>query len=194
LNFNTFSIEINSKLKNALSLFLLLAFAMYHFGYYAFYISYDRHLESKWEEIIYSETSIEVEETLFEIPLSVPYLANQEEFKPTNTSFEKDGKFFRAIKQRYQNDTLQIIVVRDIDRGLLENSVKKWISFLAEDEIPQDQSSNVAVKFFAKDYIQPNLFSLGACLRINIDEAMGYVFLWHLNPVEGIESPPPQFS
>jgi hypothetical protein len=167
---------------------------MYHFGYYALYISYDQHLERKWQEIIYSETSIEVEETLIEIPLSAPYMANQEEFMPTNTSFKKDGKFYRAIKQRYQNDTLQIIVVRDTDRGLLENSVKKWISFLAEDEIPQDQSSNVAVKFFAKDYIQPKLFVLKAYSPTNKDNEIGYVFFQHTNPAERLESPPPQFS
>lgn len=167
---------------------------MYHFGYYAFYISYDRHLESKWEEIIYSENSLEVEEILFEIPLSVPYLANQEDFKPTNTSFEKDGKFFRAIKQRYQNDTLQIIVVPDVNRGVLEKTVKKWISYLTDEEIPQDQNTNFAIKFFAKDYIQPNLFSLGSHFRINIDGSPSYVFLWRINPTESPESPPPQFS
>jgi hypothetical protein len=181
-------------LKKALSIFLLLAFVIYHFGYYAFYISYDRHLESKWEEIIYGETSIEVKETLFKIPLSVPYLANQEEFKPTNTSFEKDGKFFRAIKQRYQNDTLQIIVVRDTDRGVFNKTVKKWISFITGEEIPQDQNSNFAIKFFAKDYIQPNSFSLVSRLKVTIDKSKANVCFWHLNPVESIESPPPEFS
>lgn len=66
---------------------------MYHFGYYAMYFSFDQHLENKWEQMIYSEKLIDAEETLIEIPLSVPYMVNEEEFKPTNTSSEKDVQF-----------------------------------------------------------------------------------------------------
>lgn len=167
---------------------------MYHFGYYAFYFSYDQHLESKWEDLIYSESSLEVEERLIEIPLSVPYMANQEEFQTTNTPYEKNGKYYRVIKQRYQNDTLQLIVLPDAERRILNNTVKKWISVITEDELPQDQNSSIAVKFFVKDYIQPNSFLFKTYSPTPIDYTIGYVFLNYTNPSEGIESPPPQFS
>tara|TARA_R110002020_G_scaffold471621_1_gene698867 strand:- start:5790 stop:6293 length:504 start_codon:yes stop_codon:yes gene_type:complete len=167
---------------------------MYHFGYYALYFSFDQHLENKWEQIIYSEKSIDVEETLIEIPLSAPYMANQEEFKPINTSFEKDGQFFRAIKQRYQNDTLQIIVVQDTARGVLDNTVKKWISFLTEDELPQDFDGTTSMKLFVKDYIQSAPFFFEAYAKVTINS--GLIFFTHiyLNPEKGIFSPPPQVS
>lgn len=167
---------------------------MYHFGYYAFYYSFDQHLESKWEEIIYSENSLDAKEMLIEIPLSAPYMANQEEFQPTNTPYEKDGQFFRAIKQRYQNDTLQIIVVPDTSRGLLDNTVKKWISFLTDDEVPQDQNGAISVKYFAKDYIQTNHFSFQAYSKDPVDAIIRDLFFHYLNPSVGIESPPPKFS
>src|SRR5690606_6502367 len=132
-----------SRLKTSLSIFLLSCFAIYHFGYYALYFSYDQHLERKWEKMIYSDASIEGKEMLIEIPLSMPYMANQEEFQATNTPYEKDGKYFRVIKQRYQNDTLQMVVLPDVERRVLDKTVKKWISFLTEDDIPQDQNTSI---------------------------------------------------
>ncbi|MEB2776189.1 hypothetical protein SYJ56_12775 [Algoriphagus sp. D3-2-R+10] len=181
-------------MKKALSILLLACFVMYHFGYYAFYFSYDQHLESKWEDLIYSESSLEADERLIEIPLSMPYMANQEEFQTTNTPYEKNGKYYRAIKQRYQNDTLQLIVLPDAKRRVLDNTVKKWISVITEDELPQDHNSSITVKFFVKDYIQPNPFLFKAYSQAPIDYTIGYVFFQYINPAEGIESPPPQFS
>ncbi|REG88479.1 hypothetical protein [Algoriphagus antarcticus] len=181
-------------MKKALSIFLLGCFVLYHFGYYAFYFSYDQHLERKWVDIIYSENSIPAQETLIEIPLLAPYMANQELFQPTNTSFEKDGQFFRAIKQRYQNDTLQIIVVPDTARGVLDSTVKKWISFLTEDDIPLDQNGKTVIKLLVKDYLQPVPFFFEVFANTNLNSKIELVINFYLDPVHGIESPPPLFS
>lgn len=181
-------------MKKILPIFLLVCFALYHFGYYAFYFSYDRHLEGKWEAVIYGESQLEVQEKLIEIPLSMPYMANQEEFQPTNTPYEKDGKYYRVIKQRYQNDTLQLIVLPDTERRVLDSTVKKWISLITEDEVPQDQNGSVAVKFFVKDYIQPSPFDFMAYPNTVLDSSMGYLPHGYISPACRIDSPPPQFS
>ncbi|MCE7057909.1 hypothetical protein LZF95_24710 [Algoriphagus sp. AGSA1] len=181
-------------MKNSVSIVLLLCFALYHFGYYAFYFSYDQHIERKWQDKIYGDTQEEFQDRLIEIPLSAPYMPNQEEFQATNASFEKDGVFYRAIKQRYQNDTLQIVVVPDMDRGILDRTVKKWISFLTEDDSSQDQSGGVLVKLLVKDYIQTNHFSFISNTDSPSECVIGFVFYPYLNPAEGIASPPPRFS
>lgn len=188
------SIFSTNLLKKATAIFLFVCFAIYHFGYYAFYFSYDHHIESQWVSQIYGEEFQERAQFLIEVPLSLPYMANQEDFQPTNTPYEKDGKYFRVIKQRYQNDTLQLIVLPDTDRRVLDNTVKKWISVITEDELPQDQDSRITLKFFVKDYIQPNPFLFKAYSGLPIVYATGFVFFQYVNPAEGIESPPPQFS
>lgn len=194
MNFNTFRIVINPELKNFISIFLLVCFAIYHFGYYAFYFSYDQHLENTWKEIIFSENSLEAEEKLIEVPLSMPYMANQEEFHPTNTPYENDGKYYRIIKQRYQNDTLQLIVMPDAGRRVLDNTVKKWVSLLVGDEFPQDQKNSITLKFFVKDYLQPNPFLFKAYSQSTIDFSVCGLFFQHVNPIVGTDTPPPQFS
>lgn len=182
----------NNLLKKAIAIFLFACFAIYHFGYYAFYFSYDHHIESQWVSQIYGEEGQGQSEFLIKVPLSMPYMANQEDFQPTNTPFEKDGRYYRAVKQRYQNDTLQLIVLPDTERRVLDNTVKKWISGITEDELPLDQNSSITMKFFVKDYIQPNPFLFKAYSVLPIDYAIGFVFFRYINPAEDIESPPPQ--
>ncbi|MFC5627053.1 hypothetical protein [Algoriphagus winogradskyi] len=181
-------------MKNHVSIFLLLCFVMYHFGYYAFYFSYDSHLERKWEAIIFSESSLVPEETLMEIPLSAPYMANQEEFQPTNTSFEKDGQFYRAIKQRYQNDTLQVVVVPDTARGVLDTTVKKWISFLTSDELPQDQNGKSLLQLLVKDYLRAEKFAMGNITTSFDFVSPGFTSIYYSNPFFQQVSPPPQLG
>lgn len=181
-------------MKKSLSIFLFSCFVLYHFGYYAFYFSYNQHLESKWKDVIYGERSIEAVEELIEIPLTMPYMANQEEFQATNTSYENNGSYYRVIKQRYQNDTLQLIVLPDSERLVLKNTLKKWISVVTEDELPQDEDSSFQNIFFVKDYIQPVPFCFKAFVNKKLNSDIGFVAYFYLNPIHSIHSPPPLFS
>jgi len=180
-------------LKNAVAIALLFCFVLFHFGYYAFYFSVNSSIEADWEEKIYGVQYQKLEESILSIPISAPYLANQEDFQATNTRFEKDGKYFRAIKQRFQNDTLQIVYVEDMERGKLDNTIKKWISSLNEEELPQDHSSKTFVKLFAKDYLPSLLVAIPASIGYRLESMQEIVItLTYKNPSFSIDAPPPQ--
>ena len=184
----------NLPLRKAVAIALLICFAMYHFGYYAFYYSYQYTLESSWKDKIYGEQIGTLQERLMEIPLSAPYMANQEDFQPTNTRFEKDGKYFRAIKQRYQNDTLQVVYVPDTARKALESTVKSWISSLTEDELPQDQNGKTQLKLFVKDYLEAEVFQTELVAWKSAEDKIGFIFSPYMSPYFTLDSPPPQVS
>ena len=129
-----------------------------------------------------------------EVPLAAPYMSNQDEFRPTNTRFEKDGKYFRAIKQRYQNDTLQIVYVSDTARKALVSTVKSWISSLTEGELPQDQNGKTQLKIFVKDYIEPDVYQLGYVGQKAAKDKIGFIFSTYMSPNFALDSPPPQLS
>lgn len=181
-------------MRKAVAIALLLCFAIYHFGYYAFYFSYQYTLERNWKVKIYGEQLGMLEERIMEIPLSAPYMANQEEFQSTNTRFEKDGKYFRAVKQRYQNDTLQVVYVPDTSRRVLESTIKSWISSLTADELPQDQNGKTQLKLFVKDYLEPEAFQTGLLAQDFIKEKIGFIFSTYMSPYFTLDGPPPQFS
>lgn len=142
---------------------------------------------------IYGEQKLQLEEQLLEIPLKAPYLANQEEFQVANTRFEKEGEYFRVIKQRYQNDTLQLVYVPDTARQVIDLTVKKWISSLMDEDAPQEQSGKTFAKLFAKDYLPTVIldFSSPAALVFEQDAAE-FLPTTYQGPFFALDSPPPQ--
>lgn len=181
-------------MRKALAIVLLLCFAIFHFGYYAFYFSANISIETRWKDQIYGDQLAHLEERMMEIPLNAPYMANQEDFQVTNTRFEKDGKYFRAIKQRYQNDTLQVVYVPDTARKNLDSTVKKWITSLVDDELPQDQSGKSFLKLFAKDYLETDVFGLESPSRVGYEIMIGFIFSPYMSPYFTLDSPPPQLG
>jgi hypothetical protein len=143
---------------------------------------------------IYGEQQVQLEEQILEIPLNAPYFANQEDFQATNTRFELEGNYYRAIKQRYQNDTLQVVYVPDTARQVLDVTVKKWISALAEDQLPQDQeTSNIGMQF-AKDYLGTGPLSFEGMTSPKFTTEIGFIFSTYLSPGFTLDSPPPQLG
>lgn len=151
-------------------------------------------MEQTWEDQIYGLQPGQLEEQLMEIPLTAPYLANQEDFQAVNTRFEKNGTYYRAIKQRYQNDTLQVVYVRDTARKALETTVKSWISSITDDQLPQDQNGKSLVLVFAKDYLEPEILQLGNRCGMIAKDKIGFIFSAYMSPYFTLDGPPPQFS
>lgn len=143
---------------------------------------------------IYGEQQVQLEEQILEIPLNAPYLSNQEDFQATNTRFELEGNYYRAIKQRYQNDTLQVVYVLDTDRKVLDVTVKKWIFALAEDQLPQGQETSNLGMQFAKDYLGTGLLSFEGMCAPKFTTEIGLVFSTYLSPSFSLDSPPPQLG
>ncbi|SHO63687.1 hypothetical protein [Algoriphagus zhangzhouensis] len=181
-------------MRKLISISLLLCFAIYHFGYYAFYYSHQYQIESNWHDKIYSSLDVGLEERIMEVPLAAPYMANQEEFQATNTRFEKDGKYFRAIKQRYQNDTLQIVYVPDTARKTLESTVQQWISLVTDDDFSGENSNSTLLKVFVKDYVESQMIDFVAIQEVISIQHQGFIFSSYKNPIFQQNSPPPQVS
>ena len=172
---------------------LLVCFTLYHFGYYVAYFSFHVHMEQHWREKIYSQDNENLEGRLLEIPMTIPYMADEEDFRASNTLFEKDGQFFRAIKQRYANDTLQIIYVPDTAKRNLDHTIKQWVSSLVQDELPEGGQSSLLSKIFLKDYIQPTNDSFLACDITEDKQFIGFIFSAYQHLFQEVNSPPPQY-
>nr|WP_290427050.1 hypothetical protein [Algoriphagus limi] len=181
-------------MKKLVPVLLFLCFVSYHFGYYLYYFSSHYQLEQSWQDKIYSEQTEGLEERFLEIPLSAPYMADQDEYQLTNTRFEKDGKYYRAIKQRYQKDTLQIIYVPDTARRTLESTVQKWISFLTENDYPGKSENSTQLKVFIKDYVETPSFEIQWIGESPYLQHQGFIFSTYKSPFFQLTTPPPQFA
>lgn len=187
-----FLCQNNNPLKKGIAILLLVSFTLYHFGYYAFYFSFKLKIESNWAEHVFSDSHDNLDIKLLEVPLSIPYMADQEEFQVTNTSFEKDGQYFRVIKQRYAKDTLQLVYVPDTAKKNLDQTIRQWISSLVHDEIPDGSGNSLLTKSFAKDYTQPDNGFDFFVPHFAKKHFSGFIFSDYQNRDIQLKTPPPE--
>ncbi|UJP66077.1 hypothetical protein [Mongoliitalea daihaiensis] len=180
-------------MKKLSAILLLCCFALYHFGYYVAYYSFNIQIEKNWVETIYGEQQGYLQEQMMEIPLSLPYMADEEQFRSTNTVFEKDGQLYRAIKQRYTKDTLQVIYVPDTAKSNLQSTIKQWVNSLVQDDLPDGSSNSLLSKSFVKDYQPTEIYKLTAPVQLKeLISTIGFIFSTYDVQFLNIHTPPPE--
>lgn len=157
------------------------------------YYSFNLQIERNWVETIYGESQSTLLERMMEIPLSLPYMADEEQFRETNTPFEKDGLLYRAIKQRYTKDTLQVIYVPDTATTNLQATIQQWVRALVHDDLPDGSSNSLLSKSFVKDYQPTDTFKVSTLTRFNHPKAtIGFIFSTYDFHFLNSHSPPPE--
>lgn len=179
-------------MKREIAILLLFCFSFYHFGYYFFYFSYRYKIENDWTTNTFSPDREFNEEQMIKIPVHIPYLTDQEDFYASNTSFEKNGASYRIVKQRYVQDTLQVVYVPDIALNKLDHTIRGWITALTEGIDQEASNGKIIPKNFVKDYLRPAAF-------INIkpylaDEQLARTFLsfFYSQILIDLPDPPPK--
>lgn len=124
---------------------------MYQFGYFAADYWVGKHIDKKWSDKIYTETLNHSNIQTIKVPITVPYMPDDKEFKVVNTSYQDDGKFYRVLEQRYRNDTLEMKVVADNYKISLESVIKDWISSTDADT-PLDAVGKLQAKVISKEF------------------------------------------
>ncbi|WP_420385260.1 hypothetical protein [Roseivirga sp.] len=138
-------------MKKLTAISLLVCLAVYQFGYFAADFWVGKHIEKKWSDQIYAETLDHSNIELIKVPITVPYMPDDKEFKVVNTSYEKDGRFYRVLEQRYRNDTLEMKVVADSYKISLETVIKDWVATMGND-LQSGTMGKLQVKVFSKEF------------------------------------------
>ena len=132
---------------------------------------------------------------MMEIPLSLPYMANQEYFQVTNLAMEVEGELLRVVKQRYQNDTLQLVYIKDHQQQQLEDQVNDWIKSIT-DQSPQNKQdrNQLFAKLFPKDFIACELPTFKINFSLHTSNGIGSIQMDYANLAKSITTPPPQLG
>ncbi len=147
---------------------LLVTFLLYHTGYYVFYLFSSYAIEASWGNKIGADDFHENQLRETFLPISIPYLPDQENFVKKTGKFELDGRFFRVLKQRYAKDTIHIIYVQDVESQHLATSFRQWIASL-NPEGAAERGSEKVLFTFVKNYLRPHFtiaFSLPTQLEV----------------------------
>ena len=169
--FHTYGSLFPNALKRIISIFLVFLLFLNILGFYGLLqgLRYKTTLElvQRLDNDRYS-----TEETiLLKIPVAVPYQIDSEDYERVDGEFEHQGEFYRLVKQKYQNDTLFMVCIKDHTSKRIEQALTDYVKTFTDKPIDAKHSGKVATNL-VKDY-------LPSCVSINTSQPAG-ILSWSL--------------
>lgn len=121
-------------------------------GYYALFVGLQFSNELSLTHKL-NEDTYEISQTVtIKIPLAVPYMSDNNEFQRVDGKFEYEGEFYRLVKQKYAQDTLTIICIKDFKKKQIQEALTDYVKTFSDNPSDQ-QNNNKLIISFVKDYI-----------------------------------------
>lgn len=142
-------------------------------GYYAVFLGLQHKntvaLTSAFDANKYDESKA----VTIKIPMSIPYLSDDQDFKRVDGTYQYKGEFYRLIKQKYAEEMLTIICIKDTENKRIAEAITDYVMSFTDSG--DDHSTKLTISFI-KDYI-PQTFAI-------LTTAVG----WQSDVVESIAS------
>jgi hypothetical protein len=122
-------------------------------GYYVIFLGIQAHSDQQLTDQLDNDTYDESNTITISVPVSVPYMADQEDFTRAEGKFMHEGKYYRMVKQRYAKDVLTIICVRDTDTEQIQTAIGDYVKTFADSPQNSKQQNHSKFSFsFIKDF------------------------------------------
>ena len=93
------------------------------------------------------------EETItLKVPLSIPYIADDDDFQRVNGEFMHEGEFYRLVKQKLVQDTLYIVCIKDIQTKHIKRALADYVKTFTEKPLDGKSQSKTTITFI-KDFV-----------------------------------------
>jgi hypothetical protein len=186
-------------LKRLASIVFLFLFLFNVGGYYIVFVGLQYQASVKFSERLDNEEITPEETYLFKVPLTLPYQITDNGFEKASGLIEYRGTFYRLIKQRYANDTLHIVCVRDEAREHIADQFTRYAK-LSNDVPVSHESANPLGKAQSLWLKMSKDFNSNQLLEI-LSPDFGYLKPWYasanqslLSRAEAVPTPPPKFK
>jgi hypothetical protein len=143
--------KARNSLKKVFSFALIAILLMNTLGYYGVFLGLQYQNSVAMSRQLDADVYDESQAVTIQIPLSVPYMYNDADFKRAEGLFQYEGEFYRLIKQKYANDVLTVIAIRDSETKRINQAMSDYVMTFA-DSGDDNQGTELTVSFI-KDYI-----------------------------------------
>lgn len=149
-------------MKRVTAILLLCLLILYHGGFYSVYWLISHQIDKQWQVM---DMPQQKELTRISIPMKIPYKANQTHYSQTQGKIVLGKQVYRALYQKYQNDSLHILIVNDALTSHLNNSIHDLVKNATP--VDENKSHTSIISFCSKHYDEPksvynlnNIYSL----------------------------------
>jgi hypothetical protein len=138
--------------KRTLALFLTLVFLFNVVGYYGVYLAMLNKAQTVMNQKI-DNNEYNADQTLtIKIPLSLPYPVQQDTFEQVQGDFEHQGEFYKLVKQKYSNDTLYIVCLKNNEKKKAFKTLTEFVKLSTDQSPSSSQHNNKTLVNVIKDY------------------------------------------
>jgi hypothetical protein len=145
--------------KKAFSILLLATFLFNLGGYYFFFWAMKAQASKELSTQIENEDYDESETFEIKIPIALPYPVQSSEFEKQSGDFVYQGKHYQLVKQKYENDVLTVVCLKDKKINRLAKAMDSF-SEASGDQPAKNSPTSVSVKVL-QDYISTFATALG---------------------------------
>ncbi len=105
---------------------------------------------SQFDADTYNAAEVET----FKIPITMPYPLQDNGFERIDGVFEHNGEFYRLIKQRFYQDTLHVICIRDVQQKHIHEALSDYVKTFTDKPVNSKSGSKSKIDFI-KVYLAP---------------------------------------
>jgi len=139
-------------LKRIISIFLVFLLLFNTLGFYGLLqgLRYKSTLDlvTRLDNHRYSED----ETILLKIPVAVPYQIDVDGYERVDGEFEYKGEFYRLVKQKYQNDTLFMVCIKDHASKRIEQALTDYVKTFTDKPVDRQHTGKNFMSF-VKDFL-----------------------------------------
>ncbi|MEO7991491.1 MAG: hypothetical protein ABI663_18205 [Chryseolinea sp.] len=179
-------------MKRITSILLLLVFLFNAIGYYGLIFILRHQLNREFTKKLDAEEYPGSETMIVKIPYTLPYQVNFDGYERVDGEFECEGELYKLVKQKWVNDTLFIVLIKDSHQTKLNKSLAAFVK--ASNDTPIPKSTSKLIEHLEKHYLcstnQIQIVSIGWCRKFSF-HIHKPTFTAYYPP---LLSPPPEFA
>ncbi len=137
-----------------------------------------------------------VDQTItFKIPLTLPYPVQQDNFERVQGAFEHQGEFYKLVKQKYLNDTVYIVCLKNNEEKKAFKVFSDFVKLSTDQSSSTNSQNDKTIASVIKDY-SPVVSEINFSQRESIELANPFAFFSSLILTQDCPefSPPPEHS
>ncbi len=138
--------------KKGLTIVLLVLFLLNVLGYYGVFLGLQFANEKEMKAMFDDDNFLPEEEITIKVPITIPYATDSRGFTRVDGEFEHEGEVYRMVKQRYLNDALYIVCVKDTKSKEIKQALNDYLKSFT-DKPSSEKGGAKTIQNFIKDYI-----------------------------------------
>lgn len=121
-------------------------------GYYVIFVGMQYHHDVAVVKELDADHYDASRTVTLKLAVSVPYMTDQEDFERVDGVIEHEGEHYRLVKQKYANDTLTVICIRDTERKKISEDMADYVKSFTDKASGQNNNAKHFISFI-KDYL-----------------------------------------